>query len=151
VSQPDAGESLTKGIHRMLGTLIGGAAAILTVIAAGDQSWLLLPVAGIAIAFGLFVSRTCTAPYAAVIATMTFLGVQTGVALALALVDATRPTIDLLVARDRVLGVILGIGVMMLVDHAVWPVRASRSMRPALAAALRTLAGFAAMRPAPLG
>jgi multidrug resistance protein MdtO len=53
------------------------------------------------------------------------------------------PATDLVPPRDRVLSIVLGIAVTGMVYHWIWPVRASRVMRPALAATLRAMARLA--------
>ena len=72
-----------------------------------------------------------------------YAGVQLCYAFAIATFHAFGPTVDLAPATNRVLGVLLGIVVMGVVFECVWPVRASRVMRPALGAALRSMAGLA--------
>ena len=72
-----------------------------------------------------------------------YIGLQVCYAFAIATFQAFGPTEDLLPATNRVLGVLLGITVMGLVSEWVWPVRASRAMRPALAPALRSMARLA--------
>ncbi len=57
------------------------------------------------------------------------------------LVDA-GPTTDLTLARDRVLGVLVGIGVMWLIDYLVWPHRAKDRLRKPLGAAVLGLREF---------
>src|SRR5262245_64162705 len=53
------------------------------------------------------------------------------------------PTTDLVGARDRVLGILLGAAVMGVIDQVLWPVRARQQLRPALARALRLMAALA--------
>jgi hypothetical protein len=50
-----------------------------------------------------------------------------------------------------VIGILLGIVVMVLVDHSVWPVRAHEAMYPTLTSALRSLAGLCRVPPAEAG
>jgi uncharacterized membrane protein YccC len=57
--------------------------------------------------------------------------------------DVFGPATDLVPPRDRVLAILLGIAVMAMIYQWIWPVRATRAMRPALAAALRAMAVLA--------
>jgi uncharacterized membrane protein YccC len=72
-----------------------------------------------------------------------YVGLQAGYAFGIATLDAFGPATDLAPPANRVLGVLLGIAVMGFVYHWIWPVRASRAMRPALGSALRAMAMLA--------
>jgi multidrug resistance protein MdtO len=146
VAQSTLGATANKSILRLAGAILGWLIAFLIVLLVMPNieslvAYLLAVAAGFAVVAWITVGSS----------RISYIGIQAGVALALALVDAQRPSLDLLTARDRVLGILVGIVVMMAIDHAVWPVRASRSMRPTLAGALRSLAGLAAMHSMRLG
>ena len=64
---------------------------------------------------------------------ISYAGLQVGIAFGVTVLAVFGPTTDLVPPRDRVLGVLLGICVMGIIYHVVWPVRASRAVRPALA------------------
>src|SRR5262245_7456835 len=72
VSQSDAWASLTKAWLRVVGTVLGGALAILALIACSGKPWILLPLHGLVVAVALFLSRTTTAPYAFLLGGITF-------------------------------------------------------------------------------
>jgi len=73
VSQADAGASLAKGIQRVVATVAGGIAGIVTVVLFADQPWIRIPLLGLFAACGLFLSRTTTAPYVGLLASITAL------------------------------------------------------------------------------
>jgi multidrug resistance protein MdtO len=114
VSQPDAGASLVKGIQRVIGTLLGGLAGILIVAFFADQPWIRLPLSGCFAAFGLFLSRTTTAPYVG------FLGAITALMITAAARGADpEAAIDLGIWRVVLItgGVLVGTGAQLL----LWP------------------------------
>lgn len=73
VAQSDVRASLTKALYRLVGTLLGGALALFAILSCADKPWILFPLQGLVIAATLFLSRTTTAPYAALIGGITFL------------------------------------------------------------------------------
>jgi len=73
---------------------------------------------------------------------MAYLGVQMGVTLYLVLFPRLGPNIDLLPARDRLIGILLGIAVMGVVDAVLWPVFTRASLRDKVADLIRQLADF---------
>jgi len=72
-----------------------------------------------------------------------YAGIQTALALRIVLLSGFGPTTDLVGARDRVLGILLGAAVMGVIDQVLWPVQAHRTIRPTLARALRLMAELA--------
>jgi hypothetical protein len=72
-------------------------------------------------------------------------------AFGVSVLDAFGPATDLVPPRDRVLSILLGIAVTGAIYHWIWPVRAGRAMRPALATALRAMAVLAEWSRAPGG
>src|SRR5262249_9718373 len=79
---------------------------------------------------------------------ISYMGLQTGMAFAFAATDPAGPTTDLIPARDRVLGILVGVLAMLLVNATLWPVRARLTMWSALGRALRSIAGLARVAPA---
>ncbi len=73
VAQSDARASLTKALLRVVGTLLGGALALLAILSCADKPWILFPLQALVIATALFLSRTTTVPYAALLGGITFL------------------------------------------------------------------------------
>lgn len=89
VSQPNAGASLVRGFQRILATSMGALAAILTIVAFSQQPWFELAALGAICGFGLFLSRTSTAPYVGLLSAMT-----PAILIGLAGDDPTRGVID---------------------------------------------------------
>jgi multidrug resistance protein MdtO len=73
-----------------------------------------------------------------------YVGIQMGLAFSLCVLNELGPTTDLVPARDRVIGVLLGIGVSLLAFNLTGGMAlAGAAMRRSLASALRSLAGLA--------
>jgi multidrug resistance protein MdtO len=140
VAQSTLGATVNKSLLRVAGALLGALLAFLAIILVMPNIETLVPYL-VTVGGGVGVAAWLTTGSSRI----SYVGVQTAFAFAIGLVDAFAPTTDLLTARDRVLGILLGIAVTMVVDHTVWPVRASHSMRPTLGSALRSLAGLADM------
>ena len=73
---------------------------------------------------------------------ISYVGLQMAMAMSLVLINSLEPTTDLTLARDRLLGVLLGTVAMGGVDFALWPVFAHLAVPRTLAAVLRRLAGM---------
>jgi multidrug resistance protein MdtO len=129
VSQPDAWASFRRARLRGIGTVVGGALSILTIITCGDKPWLFFTFQALIFATGLFLSVTTTIPYAVIIALFTFV-----IATPLEQAD---PEASLKTALWRILltgvGVVLGtIGQMVL-----WPEKPEKLLLQELSAHLR--------------
>jgi uncharacterized membrane protein YccC len=113
VSPEDAGSSLIKGIQRLVGTVAGGAVGVLIVIAFANEPWFMFAAIGVAVAVGMFLSRTSSAPYASLLGTVTLLLVV------FSHLDSPGAEIDTALWRTlmMLLGVLLGTGVQIL----LWP------------------------------
>jgi len=142
VAKSSFGASIYQALLRLAGAVLGGLLGLAMIVAVMPNAegliWMLLPFAA-----GVWIAAWITAGSSRI----SYAGVQIGMALAIAVVDVFGPTTDLVPPRDRVLGILLGIAVLTLVYEAVWPVRASRAMRPALASALRAMAVLAVIEP----
>ena len=142
-AQSSLGASIYKAFLRLAGAVLGGLLGLAMIVAvmpnAEGLAWMLLPFAA-----GVWIAAWIAAGSSRI----SYAGVQVGMALAIAVVDVIGPTVDLVPPRDRVLGIVLGIVVLTLVYEAVWPLRASRAMRPALGSALRAMAVLAVVEPA---
>jgi multidrug resistance protein MdtO len=142
VAQSSLGASIYKALLRLAGTVLGGLLGLImiAVVMPNAQSlvWLMVP-----LAFCFWIAAWITAGSSRI----SYAGIQTGMALAICVVDVFGPTTDLVPPRDRVLGMLLGVAVMGLVFQFIWPERASRAMRPALASALRAMAVLAVLAP----
>jgi uncharacterized membrane protein YccC len=70
-------------------------------------------------------------------------GYQIGLAFYKVILQGWGPVTDLKVARDRLVGVAFGLVVFGLLEHYLWPVRASDRRQQRFADVLRSLAGLA--------
>ena len=135
VAQSTLGASVYKSLLRLAGAALGGLLGLIVILAVMPNveslAWLLPPFA-VCFWIGAWLMAGSSQ--------ISYVGLQTGYAFGIATLAAFGPTTDLAPPGNRILGVLLGIVVMGLVYHWVWPVRASRAMRPALAVALRAMA-----------
>ncbi len=135
VAQSSTGASTQKGLLRIGGTLLGcflGIAIIVFAMPRLENLASLLVV--MAVGFGIAGWIVVGSPRSA------YAGLQTGMALAMYALDVYGPATNLVVGRDRVVGIVAGIIVWMLVDRWLWPVFASREIHTHLAKALRMMA-----------
>jgi multidrug resistance protein MdtO len=142
VSQTSFGATVQKSLLRLGGALLGGAAGIAAIVVLMpniENLGSLLVVAGLGFAGAAWITAGS--------ARISYMGFQAGFAFAMCVTDPSGPTTNLTVARDRVLGILAGLIVMMLVDAVLLPVRARLAMRPALARALRSIAALARVTP----
>ncbi len=138
ISQATLGASVQKAILRLIGACIGGLLGLGTILWAMPNMDNLGPF--------LVVVALCTglaAWIAAGSARTSYVGVQMGLAFALCVLNDPGPTTDLVPPRDRVIGVLLGIGVWAFVSGLSGAVLARTAMRRSVAATLRSLAGLA--------
>src|SRR5262249_38261617 len=126
-----------KALLRLAGAALGGALGLLVIIVAMPNMETLASL--------LIVVAPCMA-LAAWINTgssrIAYAGLQTAIAFSLSALNDLGPTTDLEPARDRVIGVLLGIIIAGLVYGLSGPVLAGTEMRRAFATALRSLAGL---------
>jgi multidrug resistance protein MdtO len=135
VAQSTAAESVEKLTLRIIGCLIGGAAGIGAIV-------FLLPsltsIGGLMIA--VFIGTWAGAYIAAGSPRISYVGFQLAFAFFLCVIQGSGPSFDLTVARDRIIGILIGNLVAYFVLVYVWPISISRRVDPALARALRQLA-----------
>ncbi|MDX3886192.1 MAG: FUSC family protein [Sphingomonas sp.] len=138
VALPTAAETVEKLGLRILGCLVGGAlgmAAIIWVIPAIDSIWgLLLVVFAGAFAGGWAAAGSPRIAYA---------GFQFAFAFFLCVIQGSGPAFDLTIARDRIIGILIGNVVTYLVFTRLWPVSISRRIEQGFAALLGQLAAMA--------
>jgi multidrug resistance protein MdtO len=143
VAQFTAAESVEKLSLRIIGCLIGAAAgyaAILLLIPA------LTSIGGLMIT--VFVGAWAAAYVAGGSPRIGYAGFQIAFAFFLCVIQGAGPAFDLAVARDRIIGILLGNLVAYVTFVYVWPVTISRRVDPALATAFSQLAqGAAAQEP----
>ena len=142
VSQNSLGATVQKSMLRFGGALLGGALGIATIVIAMPNIVTiggLLLVAGV----GFWLAAWITAGSARI----SYMGMQTGLAFAMCVTDPSGPTTDLTVGRDRVIGILIGVAVMLLVHATFWPIRARIAMWSPLGRAFRALAELARFAP----
>lgn len=131
------GAIVHKAVLRCSGAVLGGLVGLIATVA-------FIPIATSLAGF-LPIAVACYA-VAAWVTTggprISYAGVQAGIALALTLADTLGPSIDLTVARDRVVGIVIADMLTTLVFYAIWPVFATRGMRRALSDTVAALARF---------
>jgi multidrug resistance protein MdtO len=135
VAQSSFGATMQKLLLRIVGASVGGLLGLLLIVTTSPNIDTLPP-------FLVAVGICCTlAAWVAVgSARISYAGLQIGLALGLCVIGDLGPTTDLVPARDRVVGVLLGGLVSGLVYYLFSPVFAASEMRAALARTLRSLA-----------
>lgn len=131
VAQTTAAESVEKLTLRICGCLIGAAAGYLAIIFLIPD---LTSIGGLLLC--VFVGAWFAAYLAAGSERISYAGFQMAFAFFLCVLQGPRAGFDLTVARDRVIGLLLGNCVAYVANVYVWPVSITRRIDPALAAAL---------------
>ncbi|MBV8657537.1 MAG: FUSC family protein [Burkholderiales bacterium] len=135
---PSLGATSHKGLQRIVGCALGSIVALwasVFVIPHLDSITGLLMLTLPTIAVGAWI--------AAGSARINYVGVQFVFAFALALLGRFEPMTDLTEIRDRLLGILIGIGVSIFVFTFVWPERESGELRTMLGRLLRSIANLA--------
>ncbi len=128
------GETMHKLTLRIAGAVIGGAAAILSIVYVlphmTDIGQLALLIAAMS-AVSAWVATSSER--------LSYLGLQMAFAFFLGVLHDYGPTLELTTARDRIVGILLGNVLMTIVFSAIWPVSALDRARQLLAQAMGTL------------
>lgn len=137
VAQSTFGAGVNRSLHILGGALFGGLSAI------GIVVFLMPNLGGAApfiVAYGvlLFIAAWINQGSSRI----SYLGVQIVMASSLVLLATPGPTVELSPARDRLVGVLLGISVMSAVDLALWPGFAGSALRRKLQDIVRDLASM---------
>ena len=133
------GSSHQKQILRLTGAMVGG-----FILGMGSQIFILPYVDSIAGFTVLFVAVTALASWLATSSPrLSYAGVQLGLAFYLVNISEFKMQTSLAVARDRVVGILLGLFVMWLVFDQLWSSRAAVEMERMFISNLRLLAQFA--------
>jgi multidrug resistance protein MdtO len=141
VAQSTAAESVEKLTLRVIGCLIGAAAGIAAIV------FLVPALTSIgALMIAVFIASWAGAYVAAGGPRISYAGFQFAFAFFLCVIQGSGPSFDLTVARDRIIGILIGILVAYCALVYVWPVTISRRVDPALATALRQLAKAASAK-----
>lgn len=133
-------ETVQKLGLRILGCLAGaalGTAALVWVVPALDSIWGLLAV--------VFAGSLIGAWVAAGSARVSYAGFQFAFAFFLCVIQGAGPAFDLTIARDRVIGVLIGNAVTYLVFTRLWPVSLSGRIEEAFGALLAELSRIGRM------
>ena len=128
------GETMHKLTLRIGGALIGGAAALLSIVYVlpqmTDIGQLALLIAAMSAVSGWVATSS---------ERLSYLGMQMGFAFFLGVLADYGPTTELTTARDRIVGILLGNVLMTIVFSTMWPVSALDRARQMVAQALGTL------------
>jgi multidrug resistance protein MdtO len=138
VALPSLGASSRHGLLRIIGALIASALALFMVAFVipqleSVQGLLLmsLPV----IALGAWVSAGSERT--------SYAGIQIMFTFALALLESYAPPSDLTEIRDRIVGILLGVGVATFTQLSMWPEGEADALRTQLSSVLRKIAALA--------
>ncbi len=138
VSLGTAAETIEKLSLRIAGALVGAAAGL------GALIWILPAMDSIGQLMALIFLATLPAAWiAAGSPRIAYAGFQMAFAFFLCTIQGAAPAFDLSVARDRVIGILLGNLVSYLFLTGIRPVSIGQRIDPALAALLRKLGGMA--------
>jgi multidrug resistance protein MdtO len=135
VAQTTAAESVEKLSLRLVGCVIGGAAGLTAIVFLIPD---LTSIGGLMIA--VFIGGWASAYVAAGSPRISYAGFQMAFAFFLCVIQGSGPAFDLTVARDRIIGIIIGNLVTYFIFVNLWPVSISRRVDPSLATAFRQLA-----------
>ncbi|MEW6438686.1 MAG: FUSC family protein [Pseudomonadota bacterium] len=138
VSLGTAAETIEKLTLRILGCLIGAAIGIATLVFVIPQ---LSTIGGLMIV--VFLGALAAAWIAAGSPRIAYVGFQFAFAFFLCVIQGTKPGFDMVVARDRVIGILLGNFVVYLLFTNVWPVSVGARIDAAMAALLRQMSALA--------
>jgi multidrug resistance protein MdtO len=133
------GSSHQKQVLRILGALFGG-----FVLGMGSQIFILPHIDSIGGFVLLFVAVTAVAAWFMTSSPrLSYFGIQIAVAFDLINLSEFRMQTSLEVARDRVVGILLGLSVMWLIFDQLWGMPAARELKETFISNLRLLAQFA--------
>ena len=138
VSLGTSAETIEKFVLRIAGCLVGavaGLAAIVYVIPSLTSIGALLAV--------VFLVALASAWVAAGSARISYAGFQIAFAFFLCVIQGPSPAFDLSIARDRIVGIVLGNVIVYLFFTRLWPVSVAKRVDPAIAAVLRRLSAMA--------
>jgi multidrug resistance protein MdtO len=142
VSLGTTAETVEKLTLRISGCLIGAAAGYGAII-------FLIPylTSITALMILVFVGALASGYVAAGSERISYAGFQMAFAFFLCVIQGPAPAFDLTVARDRVIGILIGNLVVYLLFTNLWPVSVSKRIDPAIAAVLRRLSTMMTVDP----
>jgi multidrug resistance protein MdtO len=145
VSLSTAGETVEKLTLRILGCLVGAAAGIAAIV------FLIPSLTSIgALMAVVFAGAFVAAWVAGGGPRIAYAGFQIAFAFFICIIQGPSPAFDMVTARDRVIGILIGNLVAYLVFVNLWPVSVARRIDPAIQALLRGLSALA-VTPSPAG
>ncbi len=137
VSLGTSAETIEKFILRIAGCLIGAAAGVTAIV------YVIPSLTSIGALLGVvFLAALASAWVAAGSARIAYAGFQIAFAFFLCVIQGPAPAFDLTVARDRIIGILLGNVVVYIFFTRLWPVSAAKRIDPAIAAVLRLLSAM---------
>jgi multidrug resistance protein MdtO len=137
VSLGTAAETAEKLTMRILGCIVGGAAGLAAIV------YVLPYLTSIEALLGVvFLGALASAWVAAGSPRISYTGFQMAFAFFLCVIQGPSPAFDLTVARDRIIGILLGNLVVYLLFTRLWPVSMAKRIDPAIAATLRQLSAM---------
>ena len=135
VSLGTAAETVEKLTLRILGALVGAGAGLAAIV------FLLPHLTSITALLVVILAAAFVSGWvAAGSPRISYVGFQIAFAFFLCVIQGPSPAFDLTVARDRIIGIMLGNVVAYLIFANIWPVTVARRIDPALASLLRRLA-----------
>jgi multidrug resistance protein MdtO len=137
VAQSSLGADYRKSVMRIMGASLGGLLAYGFII-------VLQPALDTIAGFLLAIAPVCwlSAWAGSGSPRIAYIGTQIGYSFAHAVLPGYGPVTDLETARDRVLGILVGITVVGVIDYLLWPQRSDRMLPSRLAKTLHTLSQF---------
>jgi multidrug resistance protein MdtO len=137
VSLGTTAETVEKFTLRIFGCLVGAAAgygAIIFLIPSLTSITALMVV--------VFVGAYASGYVAAGSPRISYAGFQIAFAFFLCVIQGPSPAFDLTIARDRVIGILIGNAVVYLLFTNLWPISVGKGIDPAIAALLRHLSAM---------
>ncbi|HXZ67744.1 MAG TPA: FUSC family protein, partial [Alphaproteobacteria bacterium] len=137
VSLGTTAETVEKLALRILGCLVGAAAGIAAIV------YLIPSVTSIGgLMIVVFLGSFVSAWIAAGSPRISYAGFQIAFAFFLSVIQGSGPSFDMTIARDRVIGIVLGNFVVYILFTYIWPVSVGKRIDPAMAALLRRLSAL---------
>jgi len=138
VSLGTTAESVEKLSLRIAGCLIGAAAGIAAIVYLVPS---LTSIGGLLAT--VFLAALASGYVAAGSARISYAGFQIAFAFFLCVIQGAGPSFDMVTARDRVIGILVGIFVVYFLFTHLWPVSVCRRIDPAIASVLKRLDALA--------
>ncbi|MFG7960908.1 FUSC family protein [Pseudomonas aeruginosa] len=135
VAQPSLGATGQRSLLRVAGALLG------SILALGMMVWVVPRLDDIVGLLGMVLPVIALGAWiAAGSERISYAGKQIVLTFALALMDNFAPSTDLTEIRDRLLGILLGVGLSWAIHSLLWPEAEGEALRQRLARLLRTTA-----------